>query len=79
MSITTSQEERDQAVEKIEAKTDAQLREDLSFWAIAVADHNDTYNRLTSERAAAVDLFQEAQAWVSIIVQQLQKRRRPLS
>lgn len=76
MSITTSRDEREQAQAKVVQETDEQLRADLAFWAVAVADHEDTFTRLTNERQTSVDLFQEAQAWIRLVTTELQQRRR---
>lgn len=75
MSITTSTEEREQAVEKLAAKSDEQLREELAYWSVAVVDHQDAFVKLTNERHAAADLHEEAQAWVRLVTVELQKRR----
>lgn len=76
MSITTSTEEREQAVEKLAGKTDEQLREDLAFWAVATADHQDRWTELTNERLKVGDLYTEAQAWVGLATAELQRRQR---
>jgi hypothetical protein len=73
--FTTSAEERAQAIEKVAAETDDQLRHDLAYWAVAVADHEKRYVELTNQRADVTDLFQEAQAWVRIVTDELAQRR----
>lgn len=74
MSITSS-DEREQAVARLTAETDEQLRADLAFWAVAVADHEHRWAALTNERDAVGELFREAQTWVRIVVDELAARR----
>ena len=75
MSITTSPEERAQAVKTVAAETDDQLRHDLAYWAVAVADHEKRWAELTNQREDVTDLFKEAQAWVRIVTDELATRR----
>ena len=75
MSITTSAEERAQAVEKVAGETDEQLRQDLAYWAVAVADHEKRYQELTNQREDVGDLYKEAQAWVRVVTDELAERR----
>lgn len=75
MSITTSPLEREQAISSIAGKDHAQVVEDLEYWAIAVADHQDRFVTLTNEREGARELWEEAQAWVRLLVEDLQRRR----
>lgn len=75
MSITTSAEERAQAIEKVAGETDDQLRQDLAYWAVAVADHEKRYVELTNARGDVQDLYHEAQAWVRVVTDELAQRR----
>lgn len=77
MSITTSPEERKAAEHQLEAKSDEQLREDLVYWAVAAADHQDRWAEVNNERELVSELFAEARAWHALVTVELQKRRRP--
>lgn len=75
MSITTSREEREQAAERLAAKSDEQLRDELAYWSVALADHKDRWLALAEERDQVGDLMLEAQAWTGLVTEQLQARR----
>ncbi len=75
MSITTDAAERAKAIETAAGETDDQLRHDLAYWAVAVADHEKRFVELTNQREDVTDLFKEAQAWVRIVTEELAARR----
>lgn len=76
VSITTSREERDQAADRLAAKSDEQLRDELAYWSVALQDHKDRWLALTDERHQVADLMLEAQAWTGLVTEQLQARKR---
>ena len=75
MSITTSPQERQQAMDRLAERSHEQLSEDLRYWAVAKRDHERRYGELTTERAKVGDLYQEADAWLGLVSDELAKRR----
>jgi hypothetical protein len=75
MSIATSREERDQAAERLADKTVEQLQAELAYWAVAALDHQAEYAAISEKRMAVAELYNEAQAWVTLVSEQLQARR----
>jgi hypothetical protein len=75
MSITTSNQERQEAVEKLADRSDEQLRDDLAYWAVTTGEHQQEFQKVSEQRLAVLELHNEAQAWVSLITQELMVRR----
>lgn len=75
MSISTSREERLAAVAQLTETTRAQLQKDLEYWSIAKVDHTEVYKQLTEQRAKVGELYQEADAWVDLIAEEIHRRR----
>lgn len=75
MSISTSREERLAAVAKLAEATRQQLKADLEYWSVSKVDHTETYKQLTEQRAKVGELYQEADAWVDLIAEEIHRRR----
>lgn len=75
MSITDSRTEREEAISRITAKTDEQLREDLAYWAVASADHLAEHRELVNRQHQVGELYGVEQAWVALITDEMRSRR----
>lgn len=75
MSIAKSREERAQAAAKATEETSEQLRADLEYWTVAKLDHHKAWVTLTEQRQKVTELYQEADAWVDLVAEELHRRR----
>lgn len=75
MSIASSKEERLAAVAKLAEQTRPQLRADLEYWSVSKIDHAAAYRQLSEQRAKVGELYQEADAWVDLISEEIHRRR----
>jgi hypothetical protein len=75
VSISTSKEERLAAVAQLAETTRTQLQKDLEYWSVAKIDHTEAYKLLTEQRAKVGELYQEADAWVDLIAEEIHRRR----
>lgn len=75
MSIATSREGREQAAAKLTERSLEQLRDDLAYWSVAKKDHADKYAALTRQRGSVGELYAEAETWIELLADELQKRR----
>lgn len=77
MSIVDSPADRQEAVQRVAAKTDEALRVDLEYWTLAAFDHVAEYRELTNRQVHLSRLHNEEEAWVGLIVEEIRRRRTP--
>lgn len=75
MSILDSVDDYNAAVARLEGTTVEQLETDLLYWAVATQDAGAEHDILVERTRAARVLHSEAQSHVTIIVQEIRKRR----
>lgn len=75
MSILRDSDERAAALAKLANATDEQLRADLEYWSVASRDHVVETRELVNRQLLLGDLYQEEEAWVALITDEVRRRR----
>lgn len=76
MSITTSRDERAQAIARIEQLSIEELQRDLVHWTLASHESAAQYHELVERQAAVRDMNREEETWIYLLADELHKRRR---
>lgn len=75
MSVTTSREERQQAIARLAAASDDVLTRDLVDWTVASYVSAEDYRRLVEQQFAVRELHADEETWIALIADEIRRRR----